>query len=207
MKTAKKAKAKPTKCDMCGEPFSGEDIDHPFVVDGEVVCEECHHEHCEFTCCKCANYGDAADQHNLLVVFEEQSSMGGDGKVQPGVYRVTGHPYHGGFMIGSSWLYSDNLECIADVNPGMDSEGYSCGHLCLKCQGDVLAQFVGECCICTTRQPSCLKVKLGSWKDYKANKYQWTKAMVVCAKCRHDHKGAVERQKPHGKKPKKAKPA
>ena len=185
-----------SKCSFCGDALDIEESGNPHTDpnDGEPVCDDCYHEHFEFTCCDCQEYGDVKDQHNLLVVFEEVDSCGGPTrKVAPGVYRIKEGPYHGGPIIGSGYLYGGNLKRIADVNPDMGGNGYPCGHLCLECQNRVLSQFKAKCSICSKESPSCLRVKLGSWKDFKANKYQWTRPKVVCAGCRHAHKGSWRR--------------
>jgi hypothetical protein len=174
------------ECSFCGEPLDGEESDSPRLDpdDGKPTCDDCYHEHFEFTCCCCQNYGEVADQHNLLVVLEETSD------VKPGVYKVVDKPYYTQGMIGSGWLHPWALERIADLNPDIGDDGYPCGHLCLECQRHILAQFTGKCSVCGLTTASCLKVKLGSWKDFKALKYQWTRRKNVCATCRHNHRGS-----------------
>lgn len=173
------------RCPCCGNDLSGEEIEYPRTdEDGDNICEECYHEKYEFTCCRCQEYGDVADQHNLLVVFEETSN------VAPGIYKIVRKPYYTHAMIGSGWLWPESLKRIADVNPDMDGDGYPCGHLCIDCQAKVLAQKPGKCSCCGQKSASCLKVKLGSWRDFKTHIYQWTRAKIVCAVCRHKHKGA-----------------
>lgn len=180
METAKKV----TQCTLCGKEFDAEELDSPRTdEDGDPICDDCYHEHYEFTCRCCQNYGDVKDQHNLLVVFKETSG------VLPGIYATKG-TYCTHALIGEGWLHPGALARIADVNPDMDGEGYPCGHLCLECQGHVLAQFTDKCRVCNDVKQSCLRVKLGSWKDFKATKYQWTRAKVICAECRHKHRGA-----------------
>jgi hypothetical protein len=184
--------AQATDCSRCGNKLEypeDPDLDRD---DNEPICSECYHDQYEFTCCCCCEYGDVADQHNMLIVFEELYSHGATRTVGPGIYRILGGPYYGGPLIGSGWLYGDRLERVADVNPDMDGEGYPCGHLCLGCQEKVLAQFAAKCSVCKTDSASCLRVKLGSWKDFKASVYQWTRPKVLCAACRHKHRGAWE---------------
>lgn len=188
-----------TECSLCGNKLDSDELENPQLDrdDGDPICDECHHEKYEFTCCQCCNYGDVADQHNMLVVFEETPSSGGPTgatrTILPGVYRIKQGPYYGGPIIGGGYLFGDNLERIASVNPDMDGEGYPCGHLCLECQGHLLAQFTGRCSVCRQTTDSCLRVKLGSWKDFEAHKYQWTRFKNVCAACRHAHRGAWRR--------------
>lgn len=190
------ATAKSTECSLCGNALGTDELEFPHTDrdDGLPICYDCHHDKYEFTCCDCCNYGDVDDQHNLLVVFEEVGSMGGPSRtVLPGIYRIKEGPYHGGPIIGEGYLYGGNLERVADVNPDMDGNGYPCGHLCLECQQHVLAQFKAKCSACKCESASCLRVKLGSWKDFKANKYQWTRPKVVCADCRLKHRGSWKR--------------
>jgi hypothetical protein len=185
------------ECSCCGEPLMPEEIEYPQTDtdgDGGNICNECYHEHYEFTCCRCCNYGHVDDQHEMLVVFEEQYAHGKLSIIMPGVYRITGSPYHGGPLIGRGYLNSDVLVRIADVNPDMDGNGYPCGHLCKECQDNVTAQFSGWCRVCLSQQNSCLYVRLGKWKDPPAcTKYAWSRSKIVCANCRHEHRGAWER--------------
>jgi hypothetical protein len=177
------------ECSYCGEHLGDDESENPRIdpADDLPVCDECWHDKFEFTCCRCCEYGDVEDQHNLLVVFEKT------GKVEPGVYKVTGRPYYTHALIGEGWLHDWALKRIADVNPDMDGEGYPCGHLCLNCQSNLLAQFAGKCSVCKKESPACLRVKLGSWKDFEANKYQWTRPKIVCPQCRLAHRGAWKR--------------
>jgi hypothetical protein len=177
------------ECSYCGDPLDLEESQSPRIDpdDDTPVCDECWHDKFEFTCCRCCEYGDVADQHNLLIVFEDI------GKVIPGVYKVIDRPYYTHAMIGSGWLHEWALERIADLNPDMDGNGYPCGHLCLNCQSGLLAQFTGKCSVCKSESPGCLRVKFGSWKDFDAGKYQWTRAKAMCPKCRHEHRGAWKR--------------
>lgn len=176
-----------TKCSSCGEDLGQEEAESPRLDDddGEPICDDCYHEHYEFTCCCCEEYGHVDDQHKLLVVFEETSD------VKPGVYKVIRTPYVTHAMIGEGWLHPGALERIADVNPDMSSD-YPCGHLCAGCQAKVLAQFAGKCSGCKQQSAFCLRVRLCSWKDVKAGKYQWSRPKVLCAGCRHSHRGAWE---------------
>lgn len=176
--------AKAIECCLCGDPLDGEEADNPYLDDGDVICNDCYHERYEFTCCCCAEYGHVDDQHKLLVVFEETS------RVTPGIYRIGILPYYTDCLIGSGWLHPESLTRIADLNPDMDGNGYPCGHLCARCQSKVLAQKPGKCSACGQKAASCLRVRLGSWKDFDAGQYQWTRPKIVCAKCRHEHRGS-----------------
>lgn len=173
------------KCQLCGSSLSVEEIDYPQRDDdGGIICEDCHHEKFYFACCCCEESGHVDDQHEMLVVFETISD------VAPGVYRIEKHPCAMHAMIGQGWLHPEALTRIADVNPDMDGNEYPCGHLCAECQSHVVAQRMTKCSTCGQESSSCLKVKLGSWRDFKARKYHWTRPKVVCAVCRHKHKGA-----------------
>ena len=146
-------------CLRCGNELDDEELDYPRKdEDGDAICDECFHEHYEFTCCWCCEYGDVKDQHNLLVVFEEVSD------VKPGIYKITERPYYICAMIGSSWLIPGSLVRIAELNPDMDGNNYPCGHLCLECQKKVLAQCIGKCSVCGTVCAKCRHAHRGTWK-------------------------------------------
>ena len=183
-------------CSCCGNALDGEELENPQIDrrDDQPICDECFHEHFEFTCCDCCNYGDVDDQHNMLVVFNSVSSMGGPTReVAPGIYKIAEDgSYFGGPIIGSGYLYGDHLERIADVNPDMDGNGYPCGHLCLNCQQSVLAQFTGVCWECQRISHACLEGRFGKWVGLKPDgdrfrnaKFVWSEVRVVCAECRH----------------------
>jgi hypothetical protein len=117
-------------CTRCGEKLNDDEIINPYLdwnCDDGVLCDECYHEHYEFTCCLCQEYGDVADQHNMIVVFE------GDYGVPLGVYATDGCYYTQG-LIGSSWLHPRSLRRLDEVPAKADGDGYPCGHLCEHCQ-------------------------------------------------------------------------
>lgn len=180
-------------CSRCGNKLDRDEAESPREdEDGDAICDDCYHDKYEFTCCDCCEYGHVDDQHKILVVFEAVRAREG-GDIEPGIYRIVGGPYHGGPMIGEGYLFRSSLNRIAAVNPGMDGQGYPCGHLCAECQGHVNAQRKAKCSVCKTMQESCLRVKLGSWKDFEFRVYQWTRPKIVCAACRHAHRGAWKR--------------
>lgn len=117
------------KCEWCGEQFSKEEIES---TREKGMCDECFHEHREFTCCRCDEYEEKKHQHRFLVVFEPTDSWGGT-NIQPGIYEIIEYPYHGGPMIGRGYLFGRSLR---NLNKTVDweSNGYPCGHLCLWCQ-------------------------------------------------------------------------
>ena len=111
------------------------------------VCDDCYHDHFEFTCCACEEYGEVEDQHKYLVVFEAVDD------VEPGIYRIKYKPYFTSGLIGSSWLHPRTLDKVKDLPvrwlayvsiTGKDifrelkaeeqDDGYPCGHLCADCQ-------------------------------------------------------------------------
>lgn len=174
-----------TACTCCGSDLDRDELESPNLDgDGDPICDQCYHDKYEFTCCCCEEYGDVKDQHKMLVVFEK---IGG---VQPGIYGIVEFPYYTQGLIGSGWLHLSSLKRIGDVNPDMDGNGYPCGHLCAECQAKVKAQRKGTCQFCKCESSSCIRVRLGSWKDFEASKYQWTRPKIVCAKCRHEHRGS-----------------
>lgn len=177
------------ECTRCGNDLDEEEMESPQEEEGDVICDECYHEHYEFTCCCCCNYGHVDDRHKMLVVFETCDAHGYDPQtgreVWPGIYRITGGPYHGGYLVGGSWLYEDRLERIADLNPDMGGDGYPCGHLCADCQAKIKAQFVAKCSGCGLRHASCLRVKVGHWHNFDANDFRWSRPKTLCSGCRH----------------------
>lgn len=120
-----------TVCSYCGNDLVGEELGNPHrdPNDDEMMCDECYQEHFEFECCRCLNYDSTEHQHDYLVVYEQV------GDVKPGIYRVISYPYHGGALIGDSWLFANSLQRIRALEePAEDDPYYPCGHLCLECQ-------------------------------------------------------------------------
>lgn len=128
------------KCWYCDEPLDEEKAESPHTTpDGEPVCDECYHDHFEFTCCWCQEYGDAEDQHKLLVVFDAEEAFDADARergLTAGLYRIAELPYYTSDYL-SVWLNDHNLERIGPVPRGASGDGYTCGHLCGPCQGKI----------------------------------------------------------------------
>lgn len=122
-------------CTWCGEELDEQERESPRTDSSGVICDACHHDVYEFTCCWCQEYGGVDVQHDMLVVAEEVSTGGySEGLVKPGVYKVLGGPYHGGPLIGDSYLFGDQLEWLAALPESIDTGMFPCGHLCQQCQ-------------------------------------------------------------------------
>lgn len=136
-----------TECSCCGELLEGEELDSPYHDDDGPLCDDCYHEHYEFYCCLCQECGHVDDQHNMLVVCEPVHCDGTYGSRRPtldaGLYRVKRWPYWATNYF-SMWFYSDCLDRVGEVPNDVDTHGYECGHLCLNCQREVMAQIAAK---------------------------------------------------------------
>lgn len=126
------------RCTWCDDLLGLDTTEQPRRDDGGgVMCDECHHEHFEFWCCWCQNYGDRDIQHDMVVVIGEVENADGDrGNMPRGVYRVCAGPYYCS-AIFDGWFYGDALKRLADVPDGVDTGGYPAGHLCADCQARI----------------------------------------------------------------------
>ena len=65
-------------CTYCGKELDSEELETPYKDgDDDVMCDDCHHEHCEFTCDLCEEYGDIDEQHKMLILLHgpQKSSL------------------------------------------------------------------------------------------------------------------------------------
>lgn len=123
-------------CCLCCDPLEGEEVERPNEVNEEIYCDQCYHEHFEFTCCMCQNYGHIDDMDNIVVVLEPTD--GWHGKMPTGIYKVIEMPYFSCVIASHSWLHDECLERISDLPESIISSNmYPCGHLCLDCQEKV----------------------------------------------------------------------
>lgn len=119
------------ECEWCGNDLTQEEIDDP-EPEG-TICQECYHEHFEFTCCRCCKYDHIDYQDMWLVVFEAVEDFDErDREIQPAIYEIVGFPYYGGSLLGSSWLHGRKLRLMS-AKIDFDDDGYACGHLCRVC--------------------------------------------------------------------------
>ena len=129
-----------TTCTWCGTELDAEESDSPRTDGGgDVICDNCHHDHYEFTCCLCEDYGDVEVQHKYLVVFTET-----DG-VLPGIYQTAeDRPYWCDAVL-DAWLYPEALSRVRDLTPGLEASdrGWPCGHLCGDCQDKLIEDNCG----------------------------------------------------------------
>lgn len=144
---------KAVACSFCGEELDNYQAESPMLDPNDKlpVCDECYHEKFEFTCCGCQEYGDVAEQHKFLVVFEEGIDTCGP-TLAPGLYRIVEFPYWANGMI-EGHLYSSSLKLLRPLpirwfayrsitgkrifrtlTKNKNPLEYPCGHLCLECQ-------------------------------------------------------------------------
>ena len=128
-----------TECGYCGNALEGEELESPYTDGEDVMCDECYHDHYEFTCCLCENYGHVDDQHKLLVVCEELKNGDSGDPIKRGLYRIVNLPYWGSNYL-DSWLFGRSLEHLGDAPDDVD-DVYPCGHLCKECQEKVMAKI------------------------------------------------------------------
>jgi len=133
----------PTQCWQCETPLAPEyngDDDAGYERDGDLWCYECYTEKYQFICAWCEDFGDVDDQHQYLLVFDAEEA----GLDVPGVYRVTDLPYYTSALIGGGWMWQQSLQYLGPLPRTVQPEyqEYPCGHLCLECQREMLAELV-----------------------------------------------------------------
>lgn len=124
-------------CGWCGSDLTPEELEYPASdFEGnafdEPICDECFHDHFEFTCNRCGNYEYEEFQHYWLVVFETDLGSPREAPITPGIYEIVSFPYYGGPIIGGCSLYGHSLrrtKATIDFRQG----NYPCGHLCRTC--------------------------------------------------------------------------
>jgi hypothetical protein len=133
------------ECGRCGNDLDDDEMESPRQdEDGDIMCDECYHEHFEFTCSVCQEHGDTEDQHNMLAVYDSEVFEENDRENgwKRGVYMIVDRPYYLAPLIGQVWIYTRCLEWIGPIprDKGNDESpiGYACGHLCLECQHKML---------------------------------------------------------------------
>ncbi|MFA7662913.1 MAG: hypothetical protein WCX88_03275 [Patescibacteria group bacterium] len=131
--------ARKIKCRRCGERFDP-DCEGAYVDGIGDCCDGCYKDE-TFECCACGER-DASDiaRRTMLVVAGDVRFLCA-GKAKPGLYRIVACPYYGGPLIGGGYLFDEALEFLAPLPPGLNLDGYPCGHLCRECQ----AIAVGDC--------------------------------------------------------------
>lgn len=106
----------------------------------EPVCECCFEQHSHFTCCKCGEADNLAQQEAvgcLLVVFDPRVAPG------RGVYRIDAHPYRVSNGLAMT-LLPNALHRLAGPMTIIDrigAYGQQVGYLCHHCQAWVCQQM------------------------------------------------------------------
>ncbi|KKN75780.1 hypothetical protein LCGC14_0376560 [marine sediment metagenome] len=128
-----------TNCSSCGDEFDEEERENPRRDSSDdPICDDCYREYYEFTCCKCEEYGDQKDQHNLLVVLEAEIVRieSEDDYLKPGIYQVVDTPYWATDYF-ESWIRWKAVTWLCENPFDIAYECYPCGHLCLTCQNEL----------------------------------------------------------------------
>lgn len=123
-----------SECEYCGESVGHlyeDGIPGPRLdASGSAMCDECWHEHHEFTCIRCGNYDDDEDQHRYLVILEECGGM------KPGIYRTRGAYFTSNYF--DMWWNPWNLSRIRDADGDFYNEAdMPSGHLCYGCRNEM----------------------------------------------------------------------
>lgn len=131
------------ECSECEVVLEGEEAQSPKYRTGEtgdtddVLCDECYDgADLEFECCLCCNYEHTAYQDRIgdSIIVGEPTPGGYGDTVEPGVYRITKHPYYGGPLIGpGAHLVSTAIARVADVPKKVFLDDYPVGHCCRGC--------------------------------------------------------------------------
>lgn len=131
-------------CAWCGDALDEEERENPRRdCDDDRICDECYHDEYEFTCEWCENYGETKDQHNLLLVLEADTVRieSQEDYLKPGVYQIVKKLYHGGPIVGDSYILWQAIVWLCDLPDNANRGYYPCGHLCLECQNKIWTQI------------------------------------------------------------------
>lgn len=121
------AKKKWPKCSWCGERCE----DGPMRGKGaDAICYDCWRDHCTFDCCQCCEIEDDEHQDEIGCLLVVKDKMAG---VTVGLYEIVDHPYYGGPIIGSGYLFPESLKRIGRSPAGCDTGQFPVGHLCREC--------------------------------------------------------------------------
>lgn len=131
----------PVVCSYCGDELDGEELESPYKDEsGDIICDDCYHDHYEGTCDLCQNIVQNTELESkpgeLFAVWSEASAIGAK-DLKPGYYRVKEWPMYVSDMLSASF-FSESIEKIMDL----DEEGQRaaqdawtpCGKLCAECR-------------------------------------------------------------------------
>jgi len=127
-------------CSTCGTDIPDDEVeaarDAAEYAD-ELLCDRCLCDRDHFPCCACRECGELRDQHAYVVVVDAEAA----GVRLPGLYRVTHLPYAMQGWISRGWLRPSAVTWLGflDAVDAVDTDGYPCGHLCVRCQQRLLA--------------------------------------------------------------------
>lgn len=120
-------------CFDCEEELNEYELENPYHnSSGDVLCDNCYREECEFLCTVCGNYENDPDESirdAALVVWDADGAG-----VPAGFYQITQWPYYADGMI-EAHLYESALRFIGPLPTDLEADDYyPCGKLCRDCQ-------------------------------------------------------------------------
>lgn len=115
-------------CGNCGDIFDSWSENAEYVdALGKMLCESCYRAMGCYQCCKCEDH----DLHNgpgRMAVLTQR-----EGKLRPGLYRITRWPFYADGMI-EGYLFESSFEKIGELPSKIETNGYPMGFLCQKCE-------------------------------------------------------------------------
>lgn len=133
-------------CSYCDNDLQGEEVSNPRIdeLDNTPICDECWHDHFEFTCSLCQNYEDKEYEGvigSIFVVKDDDLTVDYPRKpLKPGYYKIKSHPLYGGPLIGVQEIYENAIELIMAGGESCETFGCSCGFLCRDCTEKIFHQ-------------------------------------------------------------------
>lgn len=132
-------------CTLCGYALDKYEAENPYTVPDKeaILCDECYHAHYEFRCALCDGWGNTADQHWYVAVFDASAV----GLPLSGLYLITDSPYYAKPTIIASWIDTYAGTWLGALPAKISSnrppsEQSPWGHLCAPCQHRALAHIL-----------------------------------------------------------------
>lgn len=104
------------ECTYCGESLTEEEVASPCKDEqGGVICDECHTNHYEFTCCYCQNLAPIEDNQGdigclILVPITCQGYAGME--ITAGAYRIVQHPFYADPSVSHDGIIESAIELV-----------------------------------------------------------------------------------------------
>ena len=138
-------------CDLCTAALNADELEAPYVVEGQTYCDACYYEEFQFTCSWCEEYGEVGDQQRYLVVYDAEAA----GLALPGLYRFETTPYYTSGLIGGGWVHDWAVTWLGYLPNLREPDGYPVGHFCGACQAQALVE-VQQATACGILAGQCL---------------------------------------------------